>query len=158
MDQVTRRTFCRVAGVLGATMVLGTPLAQAEAPTPTAPANDMDALIARLMGPGPITLEKVALDLPATADNAALVRMPIVVDHPMEPNNFIQMVALFADNNTPDPLVAQFELTPEMGKAAVEFRARLAASSKVRVIARSNTGKLYGLIKEVQVATGGCAG
>ena len=170
-NAVTRRTFFRTAGAVGAavatTGLLGSPLALAEdapaapaaaAPAATAtPAVDMDALIAEQMGAGAITMEKVKLDIPATAENAALVRMPIVVDHPMEANNYIQTVALFIDNN-PNPSIARFEFTPEAGKVAIEFRSRMAKSSKVRIIAKTNTGKLYGLVKEIQVAAGGCAG
>lgn len=165
MDQknaVTRRTFFRTAGVLGAAVatsgLFGVPLSVAQAAEEAAaPAVDMDALIAKQVGAGAIAMEKVTLDIPATAENAALVRMPVVVDHPMEAGNFIQTVSLFIDNN-PNPFIAQFELTPETGKAALEFRARMAKSSKVRVVAKSNTGKLYGLVKEIQVAAGGCAG
>lgn len=165
MDQknaVTRRTFFRTAGVLGAAVatggLFGVPLQVAQAAEEAAaPAVDMDALIAKQVGAGTIAMEKVTLDIPATAENAALVRMPVVVDHPMEAGNFIQTVSLFIDNN-PSPLIAQFELTPEVGKASMEFRARMAKSSKVRVVAKSNSGKLYGLVKEVQVAAGGCAG
>ncbi|MEO5364038.1 MAG: thiosulfate oxidation carrier protein SoxY [Magnetococcus sp. DMHC-8] len=162
---MTRRTFFRTAGVVGAAVatsgLMGVPFpsAQAEeaAAPAAAPAVDMDALIAKQVGAGAVAMEKITLDIPATAENAALVRMPVVVDHPMEANNFIQSVALFIDNN-PSPFIAQFDLLPEAGKAALEFRARMAKTSKVRVIAKSNTGKLYGLVKEIQVAAGGCAG
>ena len=164
---ITRRGFFRTAGVVGAVVassgLIGGPLRHAQAEETPAPAQaaaptvDMDALIAQHMGPGAITLEKVGLDVPATAENAALVRIPIVVDHPMEAGNYIQTVGLFVDNN-PNPFVAQFDFTPEAGKAAVEFRIRMAGPSKVRIIAKNNTGKLYGLIKEIQVAAGGCAG
>ncbi|MBF0161114.1 MAG: thiosulfate oxidation carrier protein SoxY [Magnetococcales bacterium] len=158
-NAVTRRTFFRTAGAVGAAVatsgLLNVPLTLAE--EAAAPAVDVDALVAKQMGAGAIAMEKVQLDIPATAENAALVRMPVVIDHPMEANNFIQSVALFIDNN-PNPFIAQFDLTPESGKAAIEFRARMAKSSKVRVVAKSNTGKLYGLVKEIQVAAGGCAG
>ncbi|WP_193771319.1 thiosulfate oxidation carrier protein SoxY [Candidatus Magnetaquicoccus inordinatus] len=122
-----------------------------------APAVNIDELIAKKVGAGPIAMEKVTLDIPATAENAALVRMPIMVDHPMEANNYIQTVLLIIDSN-PNPEIAQFDLTPEAGKVSLEFRARMAKSSKVRVIAKSNSGKLYGLVKEIQVAAGGCSG
>ncbi len=167
-NAVSRRNFFRTAGAMGAAVaassLLGVPFVQAEeaaapaAAAPAAPAAaNVDELIAKLMGPGPIAMEKVTLDIPDTAENASLVRMPIVVDHPMEANNFIQTVALFIDNN-PNPSIAQFEFTPEAGKVAIEFRSRMAKSSKVRIIAKSNTGKLYGLVKEIKVAAGGCSG
>lgn len=164
---VTRRGFFRTAGIVstavatsgffaGSLKVLAEDAAPAAAET-KAPAVDINALIATNMGAGPITLEKVSLDIPGTAENASLVRMPIVVDHPMEPGNFIQTIGLFIDHN-PNPFVAQFDLTPESGKAAVEFRVRMAGPSDVRVIAKSNTGKLYGIVKNIKVAAGGCAG
>ncbi|MBF0182782.1 MAG: hypothetical protein HQM06_00130 [Magnetococcales bacterium] len=155
---VTRRTFFRTAGLLGAAVATsGLAGFSSVARASDAPAVNIDELIAKQVGAGPIAMEKVALDIPATAENAALVRMPITVDHPMEANNFIQSVILVIDNN-PNPLVAQFELLPESGKVSLEFRARMAKSSKVRVIAKSNSGKLYGLVKDIQVAAGGCAG
>lgn len=173
MDQknaVTRRGFFRKAGVAGVAGVamasggfLGTPLrhAHAEEAPPTGEieesAVDMDKLIAEHVGAGSITMEKITLDIPGTAENAALVRMPIVVDHPMTSDNFIQTVALFIDNN-PSPFIAQIDLTPGSGKAAVEFRVRMAKPSRVRVIAKNNAGKLYGIVKKIQVAAGGCAG
>ena len=163
-NAVTRRDFFRTAGVVGAAvatsgLLVGTPLQETHAKEEAkkGPSVDMDALIAKHMGKGPIAMKKVSLDVPATAENAALVRMPIAVDHPMEPGNFIQSVGLFIDNN-PNPFIAKFDFTPESGKAAVEFRVRMAGSSNVRVIGKSNSGKLYGFAKKLQVAAGGCAG
>lgn len=160
-EAITRRGFFRTAGVVGAVVAtggfLGSPLRMAQASDAPAASVDMDGLVAKHMGEGSITMEKVSLNVPATAENAALVRMPIVVDHPMEEGDFIQTVGLFVDNN-PKPFIAQFDFTPESGKAAVEFRVRMAGPSNVRIIAKSNTGKLYGLVKKIQVAAGGCAG
>lgn len=166
-DAITRRGFFRTAGAVGAVVatsgLLGVPTraAWAEAApvgeVEEAVGVDMDAIIAEHMGAGSVTMGKVSLNVPDVAENAMLVRMPIVVDHPMEADNYIQSVALFIDNN-PSPFIAQFEFAPESGKAAMEFKVRMAKPSKVRVIAKTNKGQLYGLVKPIKVAAGGCAG
>ncbi|HAT51198.1 MAG TPA: hypothetical protein DCS88_12835, partial [Alphaproteobacteria bacterium] len=45
----------------------------------------VDALIAEHVGPGTITMDKVVVDTPDKAENGAMVRIPVVVNHPMEP-------------------------------------------------------------------------
>lgn len=127
-----------------------------EAPT-EAPTERVHRIIAEHMGDGPVSMEKITLDIPDSVDDATLVHMPIVVDYPMQPNRFIQTIGLFIDKN-PSPFIAKFDLTPAAGRASVEFRVRMAEPSNVRVIAKSNTGKLYGLLKHLHVSQGGCEG
>ncbi|MBF0143964.1 MAG: thiosulfate oxidation carrier protein SoxY [Magnetococcales bacterium] len=148
---LTRRGFFRGAGLAGmAVLAAGTGV-------PRRASAEVDALVAEHMGAGPIAMEKVTLSAPPTAENGTLVRIPIEVDHPMEANNFIQSLGIFVDNN-PSPFVAKFDFTPEVGKIGLELRIKMAKASKVRVICKSNTGKLFGTIKEISVAEGGCAG
>jgi sulfur-oxidizing protein SoxY len=165
---LSRRKLFQQAGLLGLTaLATGSALPRAlhaeETPPPpsdaAAPAEtvDMDKVIAEKMGEGAITMEKVDADLPGTAENGALVRCPITVDHPMEPDNFIESVGIFVDNN-PRPFVAKFNFSPSCGAAKFEVRMKMAKASDVRIIARSNKGALYGLKKKVIVAEGGCAG
>lgn len=120
-------------------------------------AASVDQLIKTSMGDGAIKMEKVVLDAPDKAENGSLVRIPISVDHPMTADDYIQSVAIFVDNN-PKPLAGSFNFTPEIGAVKFEIRIKMAKASKVRVIAKSNKGILYGAIKEIQVAEGGCAG
>ncbi|MEO5377028.1 MAG: thiosulfate oxidation carrier protein SoxY [Magnetococcus sp. DMHC-6] len=158
--QLTRRSFLTAMSATGAAYVatgfmVGLPrnLHAEEA----AAAASVDDLVAQEMGAGAIALEKVKIDTPAKAENGALVRIPISVDHPMEANNYIEKIAIFVDNN-PKPLVGSFTLSPATGKAEIELRIKMAKASKIRVIAKSNSGKLYGAIQDIQVAEGGCAG
>lgn len=125
--------------------------------TTTDTATAIDTLIEEHLGTGPITLERVRIDIPPKAESGALVRMPVEVDHPMEPDHYVQSIALFVDNN-PNPFIARIDLTPESGKASFECRIKMAQTSAIRAIAKTNTGTLYGIIKEVEVAEGGCAG
>lgn len=155
---LTRRTFLEAVGTTGAVCVaaglVGMPsLVQAE----DAPAVNMDEQVAKDLGPGKVAMEKVKIDTPAKAENGALVRMPISVDHPMEKDNYIKALAVYVDDN-PKPLVGKFEFTPESGKAEVEMRIKMAKASQVRAVAMSNKGALYGAYLKIEVAEGGCAG
>lgn len=153
--QLTRRGFFGAMGAagLGVTTLGGTLSGLMQ----EAHADPMDDLIKQELGEGAVAMEKVKINAPDTAENAALVRLPIVVDHPMEPNNYIQSMIVIADNN-PKPLVAKLDLLPELGVVDMEFRIRMAKKGPVRVIVKTNTGKLYGAVKEINVAEGGCAG
>ncbi len=152
--ELTRRSFFRTVGAAGAAVAAGGMLTAAPRSAQAGPVED---LITDKMGSGPISMEKVKINTPPTAENAALVRLPVSVDHPMEAGNYIQSLAVFVDNN-PNPFIAQFDFTPECGKVDTEFRIKMAKTSKVRAIAKTNTGKLYGFVKEITVAAGGCAG
>lgn len=152
---LTRRRFLGAVGVTGVACMTagwgGMP-ALVEAAD-----GDIDALIAKEVGAGPVALEKVKIDTPPKAENGALVRMPISVDHPMEADNYIALLAIFVDDN-PKPLVGKFEFSPAAGKAEVELRIKMAKASQIRAIAKSNKGKLYGAVMKLEVAEGGCAG
>ncbi|MBF0448222.1 MAG: thiosulfate oxidation carrier protein SoxY [Magnetococcales bacterium] len=152
---ISRRVFFRQVGTTGAAVAIaGSALSLAPK---AARADGVEALIAEKMGAGEITRGLVSIDTAASADNGALVRMPVKVDHPMEPDNYIESVGLFVDNN-PKPFVAQYNFTPECGVVDFECRIKMAKTSKVRAIAKTNSGKLYDFVMEIQVAEGGCAG
>jgi sulfur-oxidizing protein SoxY len=152
---ISRRGFFHRVGTAGVAVVAaGTTLTSAPR---SASASAVDALIAEQLGAGTVTYEKVKIDVAASAENGALVRIPVSVDHPMEAGNYIQSIVIYVDNN-PKPFVGRFDLEPECGKAAFECRIKMAKTSKVRAIAKTNSGKLYGFVTEVQVAEGGCVG
>ncbi|MBF0622467.1 MAG: thiosulfate oxidation carrier protein SoxY [Magnetococcales bacterium] len=152
---VTRRGFFRKMGTgavacVAVSGVMGGVAGNAQA-------SDINALISEKMGAGAIEEGKVQLKMKDKADNGALVRVPVKVDHPQEAGNYIESIGIFVDNN-PRPAVAQFNLTPHSGKAEMEVRIKMAKSSAIRVIARTNSGKLYGATKNIEVAAGGCVG
>ncbi|MBF0611339.1 MAG: thiosulfate oxidation carrier protein SoxY [Magnetococcales bacterium] len=150
--EVSRRSLFLAAGAALLTSGLSSKPALAEDA-----AVNMDQLVKETMGDGAVKMEKVTLDTPDKAENGALVRVPVKVDHPMAADNYIQSLAIFVDNN-PKPLAAKFDFTPEMGAIQFEIRIKMAKPSKIRVIAKSNKGILYGAAKQVEVAEGGCAG
>ncbi|MBF0308363.1 MAG: thiosulfate oxidation carrier protein SoxY [Magnetococcales bacterium] len=154
-QHVSRRGFLGTVGVAGACLAavgsvgLSRPAMAEEV--------DIAALIKETLGAGEVAHEKVNLDVPAKAENGALVRLPIKVDHPQEAGNFIESVAIFVDKN-PKPLVGVFKFTPEVGVVEFELRIKMAGPSKIRVVAKNNAGKLFGVGKDVDVAAGGCSG
>lgn len=153
----SRRNFFRAVGATGLTCAAAGSGLTGFTQEARASSTLEDLIAEKMESRANIKMERVVIDTPAKAENGALVRMPISVDHPMEPDNYIASVALFVDNN-PRPFVAQFDLTPEAGKASLEIRIRMAKTSKVRAIAKTNGGKLFGAVKEIEVAEGGCAG
>ncbi|MBF0108480.1 MAG: thiosulfate oxidation carrier protein SoxY [Magnetococcales bacterium] len=150
---MNRRGFFRSVGAAGVAAAMGGTLAG----LPKNASANIDALIAEQVGPGTVTMDKVVVDTPDKAENGAMVRVPIVVNHPMEANNYIEKVFVFVDDN-PKPFVASYAFIPESGQVNVEFRLKMAKTSTLRVVAKSNTGSLYGFAKKVEVAEGGCAG
>ncbi|WP_158089553.1 thiosulfate oxidation carrier protein SoxY [Magnetofaba australis] len=147
---LTRRSLFGVMGSVG----VGAAMLGASSP---ARADAIADLVAKEMGTGPAGTGSIALGAPDKAENGGLVRIPISVDHPMEPGNYIESLGVFVDNN-PKPLVAKFRFTPETGTVNFELRIKMAKPSPVRVVAKSNTGKLIQTSKHVEVAAGGCAG
>ncbi|MBF0623643.1 MAG: thiosulfate oxidation carrier protein SoxY [Magnetococcales bacterium] len=148
---MTRRGFFCTAGAAGlsAAVLVGIP-GQARA-------TGIPELIAETMGPGEPANERVIVDAPPKAENGSTVRIPVKVDHPMEADNYIAAVAIFVENN-PNPLTARFEFLPAIGAVEFEVRIKMAKASPVRVVAKTNSGKLYQVIKQIEVAEGGCAG
>ncbi|MBF0186892.1 MAG: thiosulfate oxidation carrier protein SoxY [Magnetococcales bacterium] len=119
--------------------------------------DDVDALVAKTMGSGPMEEKRVTIEAPIIAENGKVVPIKVMVDHPMDADNFIQSIAIFVDKN-PIPMAAKFNLTANSGKAQVAARIKMGKTSKVRAIARTNTGKLYAAINEIKVTIGGCGG
>ncbi len=152
---MTRRDLFRVAGTAGVAC-LAAAGTLGWAPRASA-ASPVEAVIAEKVGAGKVTMEKVVLGAPDKAENGAMVRIPVSVTHPQEAGNYIEQVLVFVDNN-PKPFVGSFSFTPEIGQVSFEVRVKVAQTSDVRVIARTNKGALFGATKKVEVAEGGCAG
>jgi sulfur-oxidizing protein SoxY len=99
----------------------------------------------------------VTLRLPAIAENGNSVPMTVIVDSPMTEADHIKAIHVLADRN-PTPEVAQFRLSPAMGRAQVETRIRLGETQDVIAVAETSTGRLMIGRAEVKVTIGGCGG
>lgn len=97
----------------------------------------------------------INLETPYRAEDPALVPITISSKVPQTPERYIKKILVLVDNN-PFPFVAEFDLTPESGKADLSMRVRINTYSFVRAIAEMNTGELY-MTKQFVKASGGCS-
>jgi sulfur-oxidizing protein SoxY len=99
--------------------------------------------------------DMINLETPYRAEDPALVPLTITSKVPQTAERYIKKILVLVDNN-PFPFVAEFELTPESGKADLSMRVRVNTYSFVRAIAEMNTGELF-MTKQFVKASGGCS-
>lgn len=152
MFSLSRRAFlCSPA--VAVLLRSGQEAVAADQPATMAEAPDIDAMVAEQFGPLPVKWGKIRLDpTPLKGESAAMVRFTVIVDHPMEADNYIRSIAVFVEKN-PSPFSVRYNLTPRSGKAEVDTTLKMVASTPVRVIAATNKGELYGLRQSVEVNT-----
>ncbi|MCX7088644.1 MAG: quinoprotein dehydrogenase-associated SoxYZ-like carrier [Methylococcales bacterium] len=97
----------------------------------------------------------ISLETPYRAEDPALVPLTISSKIPQTAERYIKKILVLVDNN-PFPFVAEFDLTPESGKADLSMRVRINTYSFVRAIAEMNTGELV-MAKQFVKASGGCS-
>lgn len=149
MPSISRRS----ALALGA----GTALAALGARNSAATPDEAAAEIAKFAG-GALPLPgRIKIELPEIAENGNTVPLSVVVDSPMNGNDYVSAILVVADGN-PRPGMARFHLTPMSGSAAIVTRVRLNATENVIVVAKTSAGKLYIAQKLVKVTIGGCGG
>jgi len=143
----------REALTLGAGIVVTLLAADESLATPA----EADAEIAKFTAGKPAEDGRISIDLPEIAENGNTVPLSIVVDSPMNADDYVSDILVISDRN-PFPGVAKFHLTPLSGRAEAATRIRLAATENVIVLAKTSTGKLYIARKLVKVTVGGCGG
>lgn len=114
------------------------------------PANFKDQKI--IEGAGQNIIEVKA---PYTAEDATVVPISIHTKIPQTKDSYIKDIHIFVDKN-PVPLVGNFQLTPESGRADLAMRIRVDDFSYVRAIAEMNDGTLY-MAKSFVRAKGACS-
>ena len=92
---------------------------------------------------------------PYTAEDATLVPISIHSKIAQKPELFINKITIFVDKN-PLPLVGEFELTKDSGKADLAMKIRVDDFSYVRAIAETSDGQLY-MAKSFVRAKGACS-
>ena len=115
------------------------------------------AEIDRFTGGAEALRGKVALDLPAVAENGASVPISIAVESPMSAADFVERVLVVTTAN-PYPRALSVSFTPASGRAEVTTRIRLAATQEVFAVAKMSGGTFYFDSKTVAVTVGGCGG
>lgn len=129
-----RRTWLRAAGTAMACTLLPLP-ARA---TPVALADAM----AERYGNRPRQQGKVALQIPALAENGHSVALAVTVASPMTEADHVQVIDIWSEAN-PLPLIARFTLSPDSGEASVRTRVRLADSQVLTAVAALSDGSLW---------------
>jgi sulfur-oxidizing protein SoxY len=111
-----------------------------------------DLFAAKTIAPGD---DVVALEVPARAQDGAVVPLTIRARFPQSAERSIDKVWLIVDNN-PSPIAAVFQFTRLSGRADIETRIRVDQYTHVRAIAATNDGSLYMVSRYVKAA-GGCS-
>lgn len=117
--------------------------------------DDMAKAIRAYVGANEPREGKVTLDIAPLVENGNAVSFEVLVDHPMQPGNFVSEIALFTEKN-PLPEVGVFRLTPLMGKAHVVSRMRLATTQHVAAVAKLSDGTCWIERREVIVTIAAC--
>lgn len=144
-----RRAALAAAGAVAAAAALPHPAAAMRART--------EAAIAKIVGDRRLQEGRIALRLPAIAENGNVVPLTVTVDSPMTPADHVKAVHVFADAN-PFTEVASFHFTPACGRAEASTRIRLGETQDVIAVAEMSDGSVFLARQEVKVTIGGCGG
>jgi sulfur-oxidizing protein SoxY len=150
MPRIGRRRALTAAGALAAATALPLP-AQAALRART------QAAIATIVGDRPLQEGRVALRLPAVAENGSVVPLTVTVESPMTAADHVKAVHVIAEAN-PRPEVASFHFTPACGRAEASTRIRLGETQAVIAVAEMSDGSVHLARQEVTVTIGGCGG
>jgi sulfur-oxidizing protein SoxY len=123
------------------------------------PEETVEETITRLFGDREIRDggDVITLDVPAIAENGAVVPTLIETSLPMEEGNYVQGLYILVDKNR-RPMSAHYNFTPDVGAAMLATRIRLGETTSVRAVAEMSDGTLYQVAQDVRVTIGGCGG
>jgi sulfur-oxidizing protein SoxY len=160
-DLSRRSFFRRVSAAIG--LALGEPALRASAPLLAAlkppdddtPSETVRKVLVQLFGDRPLSRGHVELTLPENAPDGRTVPVFMESDLPMDPGNYVRALHLLVDKN-PDIHLAEYRFTPAMGKASIDTRIKMRATSWVRAIAETSRGELWYHSVKVFPASNGC--
>ena len=144
-----RRDVLRLAGTAFAATTLG---ARAQV---TLPVQDLKPFIERITGGKAPERGGIDIEMPQLAENGNAIPLRIKVPSPMEADDHVEAVHIFAERN-PRPAVATFRFGPAAPRAEVATRVRLAATQRITVVAAFSGGRYRIADTEVVVASGAC--
>jgi sulfur-oxidizing protein SoxY len=148
-----RSMIRHLAWVFAVGMVLHAPLpAVAAAPEDAWRALADDIFKGRPLADG---TDLVGLEMPARAEDAAIVPVTMRVTLPPGDTRHLKTLTLVIDNN-PAPVAATFNIAPNAGISTISTRVRVDSYTDVHAVAELSDGKLY-VVKTYVKASGGCA-
>jgi sulfur-oxidizing protein SoxY len=121
----------------------------------TATPEALAAALREAFGDQPIQPGKVTLDVPALAENGAVVPVTVSVDSPMTEQDYVASIHLFAEKN-PLPRMLDVYLSPWSGRARVASRLRIADSQQITAVAVLSDGSLWSAATLVEITVAGC--
>ena len=153
-----RRTFLKTLAATAPLAVVSTPMVlSAKDAKPKSP-NGIDiknAINAVTGGKAVTDSDKIKLIVPEIAENGAVVPVKVNVKHPMEANNYVKTIHVFATQNV-NVRCADVHLTPANGKGYFATRVKLAKSQDVMALVELSDGSFIKTQKPVKVTIGGC--
>jgi sulfur-oxidizing protein SoxY len=93
--------------------------------------------------------------LPLVAEDGRVVPVIIESDLPMKPDHYVKGVHLIVDHN-PDPHLAAFHLTPELGAVSLSTRIKMKRTTWVRALVETSAGEVWADYAKVLVTLNGC--
>jgi len=97
----------------------------------------------------------LALEMPARAEDAAIVPVTLRVKLPPTDSRRVRAITLVIDQN-PAPMAARFELGQDSSVSEISTRVRVNSYTDVHAVAELSDGKLY-MTKTFVKASGGCS-
>ena len=97
----------------------------------------------------------VGLEMPARAEDAAIVPVTMRVTLPPGDTRYLKTLTLVIDDN-PAPVAATFTIGPNAGISSISTRVRVDAYTNVHAVAELSDDKLY-VVKTFVKASGGCS-
>jgi len=111
--------------------------------------------LAKLLGERPLQSGRVHIEIPKLADNGNSVPLAITVDSPMTPTDRVVALHVYSERN-PRPRIASLELGPDVGRAELQTRIRLAGTQHIVAVAQMSDGSVWGATEEVIVTQSAC--
>lgn len=157
--ELSRRQFIKATGTACAALLMAgsMPSLVKTAFGETPKEENINDVLKRHFGDRKIETSHVDIKAPIIAENGAVVPITVTSDLPMEKDNFVKKIYIYAEGNL-QPYVASAGLTPANGKAELALRIKMRQTSNVRAVFETSTGRLYQGLKSVKVTIGGCGG
>lgn len=152
MRKMTRRELLAAGSGLAVFAALGIDVRSA-----LAGKEEAEAAVKAFAGDATIDEGRITLETPEIAENGNTVPIGVEVESPMTEDDYVEQVAIFAEDN-PNPEVVTFNFTPASGIAAAKTRIRLAKTQNVVAVAKMSDGSVHMVKNEVKVTIGGCGG
>jgi predicted secreted protein len=99
---------------------------------------------------------RIDLDVPLLSEEPAAVPIRVGVEHPMEPDHYIQSIEVSIERD-PVPAKGKFLFLPANGRAWVAYQVRSGTGGLVKVVAVCSRHGEFVTSREVRVVEGGCS-